>query len=307
MTEPTATPAGTRELAEAVRRLATAQTAHGIRAVALELEERDGRPLVRGTVLTQRQARDVRDLARKHGVTAELVVAADPRSGMEDGWVAPAGAILDLWREPSRRGDEAGRQTQYLASDGPLRRFGEEDGFILLQGPDLAMGWAAATEVIDVVPAGGSHPWSHVARAQENVARRPASSATDSDGVLERARRELGVRYVWGGTTHAGFDCSGLVQRVFLEATGVLMPRHTGDQRRVGARVVAGGARAGDLLFAAPRAQKVGHVVLMTSANTVLHACRTENRVIEETIEQNAARYLHQGWRRPVWLGQPPE
>ena len=294
-------------LARAIAAFTMAQGRRGVQAVALEVAERDGRPVVAGTVLTQRQAREVRDLARQYGVTAELVVAADPRSGMEGGWVVPVGALLDVWREPARSGTEMGRQTQYLAADGPLRRFGEDAGFVLVQGPDLAMGWAASADLRVAGIDAETHPWAHVARAQENVARNPALAGAGLEQVLGRAREELGVAYVWGGTTHAGFDCSGLLQRVFRDSTGVLLPRHTGDQRHVGARVVAGGVRAGDLVFAAPRAQKVGHVLLMTSASTVLHACRTENRVIEESLVDNALRYQHQGWRRPVWLGGVPE
>ena len=306
MTEATTPRADARALAEAVRDFTRSQSRHGVHAVALEVAARDGRPLVTGTVLTPRQAREVRDLARRHGVTAELVVAADPRSGMEEGWVQPALPVVDVWREPSRSGQEMGRQTQYLQSDGPLRSFGEDGGFLLLQGPDLAMGWALAESVTAVQPDPGDHPWAHVVRSQENIARNPAVPA-DPPALLARARQELDVPYVWGGTTHAGFDCSGLLQRVFLESTGILLPRHTGDQRHTGARVVGGAVRAGDLLFASPRAQKVGHVLLMTSASTVLHACRTERRVIEESLADNAVRYQHQGWRRPAWLGELPE
>jgi len=293
-------------LAAAVAEFTRAQSGRGILAVALEVAERDRRPVVSGTVLTQRQAREVRDLARRHGATAELVVAADPRSGMEQGWVTAAVPVLDLWREPARAGQEMGRQTQYLDTDGPFRSFGEEAGYLLLQGPDLAMGWAAATAVTPAAVADSVHPWDHVARAQENVARLPRDPAAGSDAVLRRARQELGVTYVWGGTSHAGFDCSGLLQRVFLDSTGVLLPRHTGDQRRAGERVIAGAVRAGDLLFATPRSQKVGHVLLMTGTDTVLHACRTENRVMEEALADNSRRYQHQGWRRPVWLGETP-
>ncbi|GAC1332439.1 MAG: hypothetical protein NVSMB17_11530 [Candidatus Dormibacteria bacterium] len=296
-------------LSAAIADFTRAQSQRGVRAVALEVADRDGRPVVSGTVLTQRQAREVRDLARRHGVTAELVVASDPRSGMEEGWVEAAVPVLDLWREPSRSGEEMGRQTQYLASDGPFRSFGAEADHLLVQGPDLAMGWARSSALTPVTLAGDTHPWEHVARAQENVARKPRATgtATGREALLQRARRELGVAYVWGGTSHAGFDCSGLVQRVFLDSTGVLLPRHTGDQRRVGERVVAGGVRAGDLLFATPLGQKVGHVLLMTGAGTVLHACRTENRVMEESLVDNARRYQHQGWRRPVWLGEAPD
>jgi murein DD-endopeptidase len=122
------------------------------------------------------------------------------------------------------------------------------------------------------------------------------------DALLAGARARLGAPYRWGGTTPAGYDCSGLVQRVFSDATQVLLPKHTADQRRVGLRVAADERAAGDLVFATPLGQRVGHVMLLTSPDTVLHACRTEHRVVEESLADNALRYRHQGCRRPVLL-----
>ncbi|HEV1997924.1 MAG TPA: NlpC/P60 family protein [Candidatus Dormibacteraeota bacterium] len=290
---------GASAIAEAVRTFVDAQPGHGVSMVRLEVTDGNGSPLVRGRVLTERQAKDVRDLARRHGAAAELSVAADPDSGLEDGWVEAAVEVLNLWRDPSRAGEEMGRQTQYLAADGPLRRFGADGDFVLVQGRDLAMGWAAARDVLGAGPDVGRTAWSAVARAAEGAARAPVAGDHTLAAVLQRARAELGVPYVWGGTTHAGYDCSGLLQRVLADTTGVVLPRHTGDQRRVGARV-AEDARAGDLLFAAPINQKVGHVLLMTSPTTVLHACRTEHQVIEEELADNAKRYRHQGYRRVV-------
>jgi len=270
-------------LAEAVRAFLDAQPGWGVAPAELAIGARDGVPVVSGRVLTERQARAVRELAREHGAGVDIMVAADPASGLEVGWVEPAVDLLEVWREPARAGDEMGRQTQYLVGDGPLRSFGEAGDFRLVQGRDLGIGWV-----------------STLTRAITGAAL-AATEDRGVDAVLERARAELGVRYVWGGTTHAGFDCSGLLQRVLVESTGVLLPRHTGDQRRVGARVTED-LHAGDLLFAAPRSQKVGHVLLMTSPTTVLHACRTEHRVIEEDLAENAVRYRHQGYRRPVAL-----
>ena len=287
-------------LAEAVREFAHSQGGGGIPGVDVEVQERAGAPVVLGRVLTQRQAREVRELAGRHQATADVKVAADPDSGLEQGWVEAVVDPLDLWREPSRAGEEMGRQTQYAAADGPLRKLGSAGDFALVQGRDLALGWARAADLRATDASSGRQAWAAVVRpvpADALAAPTEASGAT----LIERARAELGVPYVWGGTTHAGFDCSGLLQRVFVDATGVLLPRHTGDQRRVGRRVVEG-VRAGDLLFARPREQKVGHVVLVTSPTSVLHACRTEHLVIEESLEENARRYLHQGYRRPVAL-----
>jgi cell wall-associated NlpC family hydrolase len=288
-------------IAEAVRAFLDSQPHRALRAVALQVDTSGAMPVVRGQVLTARQAREVRDLARVHGAGLDLRVAADPGSGLEQGWVAPTVEVLNVWRDPTRAGEEMGRQNQYLRSDGPLRRFGEDGAFILVQGRDLAMGWAAAAELEAVGAADAGASWDGIARAVEGESRPPDRGEANKAVLLARARTELDVPYVWGGTTHAGFDCSGLLMRVLFDTTGVLLPRHTGDQRRVGARV-PDDPRAGDLLFAAPLSQKVGHVLLLTSPSTVLHACRTEHRVIEEDLAANAQRYRHQGYRRPVLL-----
>ena len=42
--------------------------------------------------------------------------------------------------------------------------------------------------------------------------------------------------------------------------------------------------------------------MVLSTPDTVLHACRTEMKVIEEPISANALRYRHQGYRRPVEL-----
>lgn len=303
MTEAATPRADPRALAEALSELTVSHRGRGIDAVDLRLEERQGSQVITGRVLIFRQAREVAELARRHGARVEVKVVADPASGLEEGWVEPTVDILDVWRDPARAGEEMGRQNQYIRSaDGPLRRLGRLDDFILVQGIDLAMGWAAAVELRGADPRSSRDAWQAIVRPEEGAAIRPPRGTVTQSLVLERGRAQLGVPYVWGGRTGKGYDCSGLVQRVIDDATGVLLPRHTGDQRRMGHRVVAEQVRAGDLLFARPREQRVGHVLLMTSESTVLHACRTEHRVIEEGLEENARRYQHQGWRRPVLL-----
>ncbi|MBF4587294.1 C40 family peptidase [Curtobacterium sp. VKM Ac-2887] len=95
------------------------------------------------------------------------------------------------------------------------------------------------------------------------------SGATGSDVVAD-AKKYLGVPYVFGGTTTAGMDCSGLVQTVFKDL-GVTMPRVVPDQAKMGVEVGSlKDAQPGDLII--PKGE--GHVVIYVGDGKVLHAPR---------------------------------
>ena len=294
------------EIAELVRTWVTAP----LPVVQLDLDRSSAGLIVKGKVLTFGQARQVRRMAEAHGAAIDVAVLADPDQGLEEGWLEiTTDGVLEVWREPAEMGRDHARQTEYLPSDGPLRLLGQTGAARLVQGADLSVGWVGDGGLAATDGEAARLDWAGRRRSQEDVAvppglASPADTGGDSvlDAVLAAARAQLGVPYRWGGTTPRGFDCSGLVQRVFADASGVLLPKHTGDQRHAGVRVTAAAADAGDLLFATPRSRRVAHVLLLTSRETVLHACRTENKVIEEPLEANALRYRHQGYRRPVEL-----
>lgn len=68
--------------------------------------------------------------------------------------------------------------------------------------------------------------------------------------IANTALKYVGVvKYAWGGTTTAGWDCSGMVGYVYSEATGKTLPRTTQEQIAVGKPVGANEIQAGDLVF----------------------------------------------------------
>ena len=302
-------------LEEAIAEIVRTSASKALAGVDLTVDRSGDQARVTGAVVTPRQAREVHRLAESYGAQTDISVLADPEDRLEEVWLAVTGddlggGVLELWREPALMGRDHARQTEYLPADGPLRQLGRRDAGVLVQGPDLTLGWIGEVGVRETDGDEASQRWHSRRRAEAGAAVLPDPSLLTFGGgamdmlsaLVTAARENLGVPYRWGGTTPAGFDCSGLVQRVFASKTGVLLPKHTGDQRHAGVRVPPASARAGDLLFATPRSQHVGHVMLVSSPDTVIHACRTEERVIEEPLEVNAERYQHQGYRRPVLL-----
>lgn len=85
--------------------------------------------------------------------------------------------------------------------------------------------------------------------AMNNVSYDTTNVSKARQQVIALASQEIGVPYVWGGTTTSGFDCSGLVQYVFKNAINVSLPRVTTQQEHSGTRIAVNQAKPGDLYF----------------------------------------------------------
>ncbi|MEP6930246.1 MAG: NlpC/P60 family protein [Flavobacterium sp.] len=66
--------------------------------------------------------------------------------------------------------------------------------------------------------------------------------------LIESAIQNIGIRYRSGGTTRAGFDCSGLMISTF-NGFDIRLPRSSIEQSRIGMKVSVIEAQKGDLIF----------------------------------------------------------
>lgn len=80
-----------------------------------------------------------------------------------------------------------------------------------------------------------------------------------ASAVLGTAGLFLGLRYLWGGTSAWGLDCSGLVH-LTLRRHGIELPRDAFDQADWAAPVDLDAVVPGDLYFFARPGEKVYHV-----------------------------------------------
>ena len=74
------------------------------------------------------------------------------------------------------------------------------------------------------------------------------SSSSRSQHVVAIAKKHLGARYVWGGSSPAGFDCSGFVMYVYAQV-GVGLPHSAAKQYQHGALVARERLEPGDVVF----------------------------------------------------------
>lgn len=100
--------------------------------------------------------------------------------------------------------------------------------------------------------------------------------------IVVEALGQVGRPYRYGGSTPAGFDCSGLVQYVFAQA-GVKLPRSASEQHAAGDEIDLDDAEPGDLLFYEVNG-KVDHVAIYLGDGQALHAPASGRRVIVASI-----------------------
>ena len=93
--------------------------------------------------------------------------------------------------------------------------------------------------------------------------------ALSADAIVAAAYSQLGVPYVWGGTTPGvGLDCSGLTQYCYRQA-GIAIPRNSEDQAAFGRKVPVSEATPGDILW------RPGHVGIYIGDDRYTHEPHT--------------------------------
>lgn len=89
--------------------------------------------------------------------------------------------------------------------------------------------------------------------------------------IINITAQQIGIPYLWGGTTTKGFDCSGLLYYSFGKS-GVVIPRVARDQQKVSVKIDYADIKPGDLVFWNNPAT---HVALYVGEGKIIEAPRT--------------------------------
>lgn len=129
---------------------------------------------------------------------------------------------------------------------------------------------------------------AETATATAEVATAAVPQSVAGNAVLEVAARYVGVPYVSGGTTPAGFDCSGFVSYVYAQL-GISLPRTSSAIKAAGTVVSAAEAQPGDLIWSP------GHISIYAGGDQQIDSPRPGKTIQFRSIWQSNPTFIRIG------------
>ncbi len=121
------------------------------------------------------------------------------------------------------------------------------------------------------------------------------------DSLITAGFQYLGIRYRFGGTSaEKGFDCSGLVHRVFKDALGFDLPRTAREMAGRGEQIQRDDLKPGDLVFFKTMRHAFSHVGIYIGDNRFLHSPSAGGQVRIDDMNDTYWRKRFEGARRMV-------
>ena len=131
---------------------------------------------------------------------------------------------------------------------------------------------------------------TQVSRAAE-IAPQP-HNADLATQVLEYAQKFVGVKYVYGGGTPKGFDCSGFTRYVFAHFN-IDVPRSAAEYDSIGTKISRKDIKPGDLvLLDRYWNNELGHVGIYMGNDKFIHASSRKGKVVIAKLSEYSGTLL---------------
>jgi peptidoglycan DL-endopeptidase CwlO len=167
-------------------------------------------------------------------------------------------------REAASRGNQRSESTATTASSGPGASNSGSPGSGASGG------------------SGSSTSGSSASRGDSNASRPAPAPSRVGGSVIDIALSYVGVPYKWGGSTPAGFDCSGFTMFVFAKV-GVSLPHSSRAQFSYGQPVSRSDLRPGDLVFFG---SPIHHVGIYVGGGNMVHSPNTGSSVRVNSMDR---------------------
>lgn len=177
---------------------------------------------------------------------------------------------LTNYKDLSDKEKDQLRQTQVF-KDEVVQVLANHEGFSLIRKYEKTLGWI---------------PSQHLRiNEQKKEFEIPKPDLQDAQKFLNSWK---GIIYVFGGLSREGIDCSGFSQLYYLNVLGMVLPKNSFDQRKLGTPTSFGALKDHDLIFCRPFHHPDHHVVIYFtgkfwhSRRTGGVVCQTEEEFLKE-------------------------
>ena len=121
-------------------------------------------------------------------------------------------------------------------------------------------------------------------------------SAKLHNALLKSFENWKGTKYVFGGDSIEGIDCSALTRRIYREVFNFELPRITRDQVKVGRHVSKHNLKPGDILYFRPEG-KYNHTAVYLGNSLFINASSSEGVVLSSLEHSYWSKYFIHGVR----------
>ncbi|MCH5319555.1 MAG: C40 family peptidase [Paramuribaculum sp.] len=133
-----------------------------------------------------------------------------------------------------------------------------------------------------------------VSPGRENAEISNDNLPAESKALIEEARKWIGTKYLYGGNTKSGVDCSGFVLQVFNNALGIQLPRTSADQGAYCSPVSRKDLVVGDLIFFVTMGgNRISHVGMYVGDDNMIHASSSKGVIVSSLSSNYYVKHLH--------------
>lgn len=186
------------------------------------------------------------------------------RTWFRAGVMTVAAAIVGTVALPAYAIDPSAHDQALLANSAQTiyLRSGAQDTTVSSDAPAIAAGRDGynVTAAVRAITAGSGTRSSYA-----SVLSNPPNPNFSLGGIFAEGMKYIGTSYVAGGSSPAGFDCSGFTSYVYA-TFGVALPHNSEAQRAIGVAISEADAQPGDIVW------MPGHVGLWGGPGMILDA-----------------------------------